>query len=363
MANGIINLPSTNSKLEGRIVWSSTSNGSVNNTSNVHASIQVRRNDGYVTKGTWSGELTIAGNKQTFNNPSTSVGIDWVTMKEFTVNNIAHNNDGTGSCWLSGWCNAPSGTSLEDQYVDGGETVTLDKIPRYLSITKFEVASKTLNSAVISWATSNPRSSTHYSLNGGSWTGSSTHGENIASDQKSGTFNIKGLSPNTTYKLKIKCIRTDSGLTTESNEISFATYDIAKISTLNNFDHGNSETVKITNPANISNLKLVMKIGDTQILSRTVKTGDNTISFSDTELDNLYKKYGNGSRLTATFSVSGSGYTNSKTCTVTFKGNQKTVKTNINNLWKRGKIWANINGVWKRAVLWTNINGTWRRGI
>lgn len=62
-----------------------------------------------------------------------------------------------------------------------------------------------------------------------------------------------------------------------------------------------------------------MKIGNTQILSRTVLAGNNTIAFSDTELDNIYKKYGNGSSLTATFIVSGSGYTNSKTCSITLK--------------------------------------------
>lgn len=62
-----------------------------------------------------------------------------------------------------------------------------------------------------------------------------------------------------------------------------------------------------------------MKIGDTQILSRAVSTGNNTITFSDTELDNLYKKYGSSSSLTATFVLTGSGYTNTKTCTVTLK--------------------------------------------
>lgn len=62
-----------------------------------------------------------------------------------------------------------------------------------------------------------------------------------------------------------------------------------------------------------------MKIGDAQILSKNVSAGSNTISFSDTELDNIYKKYGTGSSLTVTFIVSGSGYTNSKTCTITLK--------------------------------------------
>lgn len=106
-----------------------------------------------------------------------------------------------------------------------------------------------------------------------------------------------------------------------------------------------------------------MKIGDTQILSRNVFTGSNTVTFSDTELDNIYKKYGNGSSLTATFIVSGSSYTNSKTCIITLKGNQKSIKSNISNSWKRGKVWININGTWKRALVWININGVWRRCI
>lgn len=66
-----------------------------------------------------------------------------------------------------------------------------------------------------------------------------------------------------------------------------------------------------------------MKIGGTQILSRTVKTGSNTISFTDAELDSIYKKYGTGSSLTATFTVSGSGYSDSKTCTITLRRKPK----------------------------------------
>ena len=66
-------------------------------------------------------------------------------------------------------------------------------------------------------------------------------------------------------------------------------------------------------------ISLVLKVGDTQILSKTALVGNNTISFSDTELDNIYKKYGSISSLTATFIVTGSGYTNSKTCTITLK--------------------------------------------
>lgn len=186
---------------------------------------------------------------------------------------------------------------------------TLDDIPRFAKAT-ISLNSRTLNTIKIDYSVDATIDGIWVSKNGGDWQG----GYALTSP-----INITGLSPNTKYTLKIRVKRKDSQLYSESNTIEVTTYDIAKISVLSNFEHGSNENVTITNPASISNLSLVMKIGNTQILSRNVSTGNNTISFSDTELDNIYKKYGNGSSLTATFIVSGSGYTNSKTCTITLK--------------------------------------------
>lgn len=248
MANGVISLPSTKSNLEGRIVWESTNNGATANTSNVVASIQVRRNDGYTTKGTWEGQLTIADSTEAFSNSSTSVGSDWVTMKQFTKWNVAHNNDGSGTCWIAGWCNAPSGTSLSGQYVDGGGTVTLDKIARYLNITAFEIRNITINTIQVYWATDVPRNSTHYYLNNGAGVGSATYGETVASDGRSGTFNVKGLNPNTNYSIKIDCTRSDNGLVTTTDNKSFSTYNIATINQAPNFNIGENPTITWSNP-------------------------------------------------------------------------------------------------------------------
>lgn len=248
MANGVISLPSTKSNLEGRIVWESTNNGATANTSNVVASIQVRRNDGYTTKGTWEGQLTIADSTEAFSNSSTSVGSDWVTMKQFTKWNVAHNNDGSGTCWIAGWCNAPSGTSLSGQYVDGGGTVTLDKIARYLNITAFEIRNITINTIQVYWATDVARNSTHYYLNNGAGIGSATYGETVASDGRSGTFNVKGLNPNTNYSIKIDCTRSDNGLVTTTDNKSFSTYNIATINQAPNFNIGENPTITWSNP-------------------------------------------------------------------------------------------------------------------
>lgn len=134
MANGIITLGSTKANLEGRVVWESAVRSIVENNSNVTARIQVRRNDGYTTQGTWSGAMRIGDRVEQFSLPSTYVGSSWVTMLEFT-NVQAHADDGKGSCFIEAYCNGPTGTSMAGQSVSGNATVTLDTIPRTSSVT------------------------------------------------------------------------------------------------------------------------------------------------------------------------------------------------------------------------------------
>lgn len=232
----------------------------------------------------------------------------------------------------------------------------LTTIPRYSEINSVSVQSTGLTTAVIQYSVS--RSANIYcSVDGGAY------GNPRVSNTTSGTFTITGLSPNVQHSFKILARAVDSGLDRESGTFYGNTKDIARISNLANFEHGSNLTVGITNPASISGLSLVMKVGDVQILSRTVIVGNNTISFSDAELDNIYKKYGSSSSLTATFVLTGSGYTNTKSCTIALKGNQKTIKMNVSSSWKRGKLWLNISSTWRRAIVWQNVSGTWRRGI
>ena len=134
MASGTINLTTNNSKLAGKIVWSSTSNGTEANSSNVTASIYVRRTDGYTTKGTWKGEIDFAGSQADFSKAALSISSDWVLMQTLSKT-VSHASNGTGSVWIHGECYAPSGTSLAGASVGGSQTVTLDTIPRQANIT------------------------------------------------------------------------------------------------------------------------------------------------------------------------------------------------------------------------------------
>lgn len=131
MASGTLSL-GTSGTMEGRIVWSSTSNGTAANNSTVSASLQVRRTDTYTTTGTWTGRLEVGGTVESYSWYG-GVSSSWVTVKSLTITR-SHSNDGTGNCWLYGLVNGPSGTSQSGRSVAGSATVTLDTIPRMASI-------------------------------------------------------------------------------------------------------------------------------------------------------------------------------------------------------------------------------------
>ena len=241
MASGSFNLTTNDSKLAGKIDWTSTSNGSNANTSNVTASIYVRRTDSYTTKGTWTGEIDFGGGQADFSHSATEVSSNWVLMQTLT-RTVSHNNDGTGTCWIHGECYAPSGTALEGAVVGGSATVTLDTIPRYASISH-SLNSTGLNNIKVNWTSDSTCDLLQYSLNGGNWVTATGN-----------PYTISGLSPNTTYKIKTRVRRKDSQLYSQTGELSATTKDIGKISSISNFEHGNSTSISITNPSR-SNIK------------------------------------------------------------------------------------------------------------
>lgn len=280
-------------------------------------------------------------------------GRSTVTIASGTIN-VPHNSDGSKSISFefNVWDKVTANYLPGNAHADG--SMDLTKIARYANITTFYVINPTLNSVTIGWNADSECDQVQYSVNNGSW-------------QNSGglEFGIGGLNPNTEYSFKIRVKRKDSQLWTESSVVTATTKDIAKISSANNFNHGDGLSVSITNPSG-KTASLAVKVDGTQILNKNLSAGANTINFSDTELDNIYKKYGSNNSVTVNLILttdSNSSYTNSKNVTCTLKGNQKTIRNKVNNNWRRGKTWINISGTWRRAVVWQKINGTWRRGI
>ena len=125
----------------------------------------------------------------------------------------------------------------------------LDNIPRYLNSINIYNNGTALNSVSIKWTCDPRRDWTQYSLNGGGWTDA---GDNVAGDGKSGTFTIGGLQPNTTYNVRVRLRRADSGLWSESGTLSIATKNIATITNPNNnfrLNNENSLKVDCNNPS------------------------------------------------------------------------------------------------------------------
>lgn len=240
----------------------------------------------------------------------------------------------------------------------GSDSVTIPILIETPVISSLSLKSRTLNSLSFAYSLNKEADSIYYKLS----TASSY--TKFASNSKSGTITISNLNPNTSYTLNFKARNISGSTNKDANKnVSGTTYDIGKISTLNDFIHGDNVNVLIVNPSN-STLSLSIKINNKTILTKTVSTGSNIVQFTDEQLDEIYKKYGNGNTVVATFILTtASKYTNSKSCTITLNGNQKTIKLNVSGTNKRGKAWINISGTNRKAVIWINIAGIWRRGI
>ena len=366
MAGGRIGL-SESGAMRGYIDWWSSSNGSQANTSNFTAVLYVyKAGSTSGTTGTWGYGLIVDG--QRVEGGNYAYVYDGAVEMTRIDKVIAHNNDGTKAIGVSGWVIGPDGTSQEGNTIEGWGTAYLDTIPRYLDSINIYANGRTINTIGVRWTCNPNRDWTQYSLNGGSWTNAN---DTVASDNKSGNFTISNLSPNTTYSVKIRLRRSDSGLWSESSTINITTYDIAKISSISNTNHGDNLAITYTNPSGTTiDTSIQNNNGDTNYIAYRRCSGTSyTYIFTDEELDTLYRLYGASNSLNLkmvirTTAPNGTNYWHKVSFTMTLTGNQKTVKTKIDNNWKRGKIFVKIDNNWKRAVIWTkDENQNWRKGI
>lgn len=283
-------------------------------------------------------------------------GKSTVTINSGIIN-IPHNADGSKSIdfSFSVWDNVS--TSYLPGNASGSGSMTLTKIARYANITQFDLSSG-LENITVNWGADSACDSCQYSINNGDWSDSSL-------SYPSGI--ITGLYPGTNYNVKIRVKRTDSQLWTESSQKSITTKNIATISSAQNIEFGNSARVIITNPSGVlKNLRLETLNPATTIAVRENVGNDVTMNFTDSEWDTLYKKIKDNNSMTIRYVVDTKGnntYSHWADRTLTLRGNQKTIKVNINGSWKRGKIWIKKDSSWKRGVMWIKIKGEWRRAI
>lgn len=225
------------------------------------------------------------------------------------------------------------------------------------------LASKTLTTATFNWTTSETADIIWYDLFDRNGNLIYSSGE-ISVWGTSGQYTITSMSPNTPAKTRVRARRAGTSTGGTSATIDFSTYPVATIS-CNDWTHGDNLSTTITNPSGASTQVAIYK-GTEVLCNYRNASGSYTFQFTDTELDNIYRKYGDSSTQTLRVYVkttqAGVDYYSYIERTITLTGNQKTIRINANG-WKRGKAYTNVSGTWKKAVMWTNVNGTWRRTI
>lgn len=125
------------------------------------------------------------------------------------------------------------------------QSVRMPTIPRYATITTFNVTPVSETSMSVYWAADVVCDWAQYRIrqSGGSY------GSWIDCGQ---SFNINSLSANTTYIVQVQVRRQDSGLWTPSGENRQTTYAYPSVTTAPNFEIGNTANLVISNPLNRS---------------------------------------------------------------------------------------------------------------
>ena len=275
-------------------VWEiSTDVGS--NTSKVGWSIQMRANPswGFYTIG--STIVAKIDGQQVYNEyaqRSCDAGstVTWASGEA----TIGHNSDGTKTAY----CECSYSQSSTASYTPGNGSasgnIPLSTIPRYANITSFSVSQRNETSLTVNFGVDSTIDYCQYALNNGSW-----HDSGVSASSRS--FNITGLSANTSYNVKIRVRRQDSQLWTESSNKPQTTHDYPKCTNSPDFVIGNSVTLTLYNPLGRSVTVKILSSSDVELASGTT-SGTSISGFNGaSQIQNMYNSIPNSA--TGTYKV------------------------------------------------------------
>ena len=218
-----------------------------NNTSVVTATLKIYTNyNGTLASRSASAThtITIDGTNYTITTGAYTLGSYNTVTLGSASKTVTHNTDGSKTVSVS--ASSPDlaqGNGWGPYSGSASGNVALTKIARYATANQ-SLNSKTINSIKMNWSSDSTCDYIWYSKdNGSNWVAVGSV------NATSGNYTISGLSPNTGYNIKTRVRRKDSQLTTDSSTTNVTTYDIGKISSVNNFNHGDSTVVNITNPS------------------------------------------------------------------------------------------------------------------
>ena len=136
-------------------------------------------------------------------------------------------------------------------------TFTFSQLPRYVNFTSHTATSE-INKITVNYTADANYKAQEYSLNGGPWTSTTA-----------GSYNLTGLTPDTSYTIKTSIQRSDSGLWTTST-ITIKTKPLPTSIAPSNilFDkNGNTFTPSISSVDYLSGWYVIVKDGSTQVRS------------------------------------------------------------------------------------------------
>lgn len=279
-------------KFKLEVIENSTS--IANNTSNVTVNFYgacYSSSWGFAQFSTPKASITVDGASKTSDTVTYLDGTAYRLLSTWT-GDITHGSNGEKSLSVSG-AFAPNTSSYS--YLPASTTisgtVTLTTIPRYTSISKFTVSKISgytgLTAVKVDWTTADTIDYLYYSKDGGStWTGLDV------TDGTSGSFNITGLTQNTTYSFKIRVRRKDSQLTTDSSAVQQTTYRRNYFtSSLSAITNGNTLAVAGTNPSGASSQIRLQTSSDNSSWTTRYTASGLSKTFSVTEINSLMQYF------------------------------------------------------------------------
>ncbi len=284
--------------------------------------------------GLYRWESTLGG--QTVSTETRTVE-DWYPGHVLATKNLTFDNDSAGNLSLTAYIKhifyKGSGSWNTSYAKSITETLVCSQLPRYANFTSHS-ATSTLNTITVSYAADATYGAQQYSLDGGSWTNCTA-----------GSYTLSGFTPGSSHTIKTRIQRSDSGLWTESSQISISLKSLPTSNNVSNINFNSSGTrvdVSISSKDYLS--QWYVKIYDGNTL---VRDGSNAPNYASSTSDywtiqnsdnsNMLNRHGsvNSWTLTVKFYVISNGTTyelSSKTCTCTIPSGSYLPTYNSNNL-------------------------------
>lgn len=334
------------------------------NTSSVRATAYIRCNSHTSWANNKTTNLWIAGvHFSNTLNISLSPGTV-VALCSGTVDNIGHNWDGSLSIEIAASGDLPSGSGYGPLWGEAKATVWLTQIPRQANFSNVQIQNTSLEHFDVYYNMDKTLSAMQYRINGGAWQNIYPYWGNW---NKECTFAVQNLTPNTNYTVQLKA--TCNGIDTYSAVYNVRTLDIARFTSLNDFYFGDVVNITKTNESSLWNF-LTIRVGNNVVVERRALEGNNlTFTFTQDELDKLYKALTSFSRTTVEFILitynEYQEWTSSKSVQCIFNGNQKTAHYYTQDqVRKRAKlIYYIADETPKKAVFVIKKDGKWRKCI